>query len=493
MVYAGEKGAGRASEVPGASIGYGIVKIERKIILSDVFNVVLIALIGLFAFQNLNLVLTKLRFVEIADDLNASFLETRISEKNYFLYKDEAALAAIKEKMDTTMASLDAVANDITRAVGKVNLDQLKSHIEGYLAVLEEVKRSKTPDIELELRLRAEGKSLKEFSEAITRLERERVNDIISSSKKVLFYSFWAIFLSAIVVSHFISDKIVRSLREIEKLAKSISEGTYSKIEGITAKDELGSVIRVINSMSEELRDREEELVQSKKLASLGILTAGVAHELTNPVNNISMIAQTYLELGDTLSREEKIELMEKVEGETERIEEIVKNLLDFSKPKEANLRKTDINAVIQKTLKLVQNMLNVSNIETLLNLGREVSPVFVDEHQIQQVLVNLIVNAIQAMPSRGELSIETRKSKKRDFVEIVVKDTGKGIPPEFLPHIFDPFFSTKGVEGTGLGLSISYGIIKNHKGNIRVESKIGVGTTFTIELPAYKGKEEEK
>jgi signal transduction histidine kinase len=245
--------------------------------------------------------------------------------------------------------------------------------------------------------------------------------------------------------------------------------------------------------MSEELRDREEELVQSKKLASLGILTAGVAHELTNPVNNISMIAQTYLELGDTLSREEKIELMEKVEGETERIEEIVKNLLDFSKPKEANLRKTDINAVIQKTLKLVQNMLNVSNIETLLNLGREVSPVFVDEHQIQQVLVNLIVNAIQAMPSRGELSIETRKSKKRDFVEIVVKDTGKGIPPEFLPHIFDPFFSTKGVEGTGLGLSISYGIIKNHKGNIRVESKIGVGTTFTIELPAYKGKEEEK
>jgi signal transduction histidine kinase len=242
--------------------------------------------------------------------------------------------------------------------------------------------------------------------------------------------------------------------------------------------------------MSEELRNREEELVQSKKLASLGILTAGVTHELTNPVNNISMIAQTYIELYDTLSKQERIEFMKKVEGETERIETIIKSLLDFSKPKESNLKKTDINAVIQNTLKLVQNMLNVSNIETVLRLEKRASAVFVDEPQIQQVLVNLIVNAIQAMPSRGELSIETRNSVRGDSVEIVVRDTGKGIPPEFLPHIFDPFFSTKGVEGTGLGLSVSYGIIKNHKGNIRVESKIGVGTTFTIELPAYKEEE---
>jgi signal transduction histidine kinase len=466
------------------------VKIEHKIILSDVFNVALIALIGLFAFQNLNLVLTKVRFVEIADDLNASFLEMRLSEKNYFLYKDDAALPAIEEKISKTMASLDAVKNDITRAVGKDNLVQLKSHLERYLSVIEEMRRNKTRDTEVEMRLRIEGKNLKEFAEAITHLEKERVNDLISNSKKVLFYSFWAIFLSAIVVSHFISQKIVRSLRAIERLARSISEGTYSKIEGITTKDELGSVVRVINAMSEELRDREEQLVQSKKLASLGILTAGVTHELTNPLNNISMLAQTYIELYDTLSRKDRIDFMKTVQGETERIEEIVKNLLDFSKPKEANLKKTDINAVIQKTLKLVQNMLDVSNIETRLRLGKSVCPVLMDEHQMQQVLVNLIVNAIQAMPPRGELFIETRNSKKGNSVELDVRDTGKGIPPEFLPHIFDPFFSTKGVEGTGLGLSVSYGIIKNHKGSIRVESKVGGGTAFTIELPACEGEE---
>jgi signal transduction histidine kinase len=135
--------------------------------------------------------------------------------------------------------------------------------------------------------------------------------------------------------------------------------------------------------------------------------------------------------------------------------------------------------------------MIDVSNITTKVNLDDVLPPVFIDEHQIQQVLVNLITNAVQAMSSGGRLVISSRPGKNGDSVEIGVADTGKGIPPEFLPHIFDPFFSTKGDGGTGLGLSVSYGIIKNHKGDIRVESKVGVGTTFTIELPLYKKEEK--
>ena len=118
----------------------------------------------------------------------------------------------------------------------------------------------------------------------------------------------------------------------------------------------------------------------------------------------------------------------------------------------------------------------------------------FVDEHQIQQVLVNLITNAVQAMPAGGRLVISSRPGKNGDSVEISVADTGKGIPPEFLPHIFDPFFSTKGEGGTGLGLSVSYGIIKNHHGEIRVESKVGVGTTFTISnCPALSHRRQRR
>jgi two-component system NtrC family sensor kinase len=169
---------------------------------------------------------------------------------------------------------------------------------------------------------------------------------------------------------------------------------------------------------------------------------------------------------------------------------EIVKNLLDFSKPKEANLREADINTIIRKTLKLMENTLDISNVETKLNLVERLPSVCIDESQIQQVLVNLIVNAVQSMPSGGTLFLASRHGRNGDSVEMTVMDTGKGIPPEFLPHIFDPFFSTKGVGGTGLGLSVSYGIIKNHKGNIRVDSKVGVGTTFTIELPVYTPEE---
>jgi two-component system NtrC family sensor kinase len=462
------------------------VRVEHRILLSSAFNVALIVLIGFFAIQNLNLVLTKLRFVEIADDLNASFLEMRLSEKNYFLYKDESALFDIKSKIDKTVESIDSMSSDISRAIGEDNLKLLKTYLARYSQVVQAVRRKgRTPQLQRELR--TAGKKLKEFSEATTLLERKRVNNIITTSKTILFYSFWGILFFAIVGSHLISQRIVKSLRKIEGLALSISQGNFRKIEEVKSGDEFGSLMTAINRMSEELSHREEQILQSKKLASLGILTAGVAHELTNPLNNISMIAQTYSDIYDKLGREERIEFMDKIEGETERLKEIIKNLLDFSKPKEANPKEADINVVIANTLALVQNMLDISNIDTKLNLKEPLPKVFIDEHQIQQVLVNLLTNAVQAMSSGGKLFLSSRLGREGASVEVTVMDSGKGISPEFLPHIFDPFFSTKGEGGTGLGLSVSYGIIKNHGGDIRVESKVGVGTTFTVELPIYR------
>jgi signal transduction histidine kinase len=467
------------------------MKIENKVIISNIINGAFIILIGFFAFQNMNLVLTKLRFVEIADDLNASFLTMRLSEKNYFLYHDRTALEEIRDKISYTMETIEAAKKDIIPAIGETDLDALKSYLKGYADIIAEARTDNSLDAEREAKIRAAGKRLKEFSDSITHLERKRVNDIILSSKTILIFSFWAILASALLISHFISQKIVRSLRAIERLTESISEGNFNRIEGFHTRDELGSVITAINSMSEELAHREEQIIQSKKLASLGILTAGVAHEITNPLNNISMIAQTYDELYGSLSEKDRLEFMKKVDAETERIRKIVKNLLDFSKPKDANPKEADINAVIQKTLPLVQNMIDVSNIETTVKLEDGLPHLYIDEDQIQQVLVNLITNAVQATPAGGKLFISSRLERGGDSVDITVMDTGRGISPEFLPHIFDPFFSTKGEGGTGLGLSVSYGIIKNHNGEIRVASKVGVGTTFTIELPCYHCKEK--
>jgi signal transduction histidine kinase len=306
----------------------------------------------------------------------------------------------------------------------------------------------------------------------------------------VLFYSFCAILVLAIGVSHLILFDIRKSLKKIEEVAYSISEGNFDNVEADISGDELGSVMKAINSMSTELKNREEIITQSKKLESLGILTAGVAHELGNPLNNIAMIAQTYGEVYDSLGRQDRIEYMKKVEEEADRIKEIVKNLLDFSRPKKPVLKEIEINSVIKKTLKFVQNMLHVCCIDVRLVLQEGLPHVCIDEPKIQEVFVNLITNAIHAMSPRCELSITTRLADDEAYVAIDVEDTGRGIPPEALPYIFDPFFTTKGVEGTGLGLSVSYGIVKSHQGRIQVRSEVGVGTTFTVELPVYKERE---
>ena len=463
------------------------MKIEHKIILSYVINIAFIVLIGIFSLNDMNLVLTKLKFVEIADDLNASFLEMRLSEKNFFLYKDWTALNEINDKISGALHSIEETKSDIIRAIGEDKLKQLKIYLGRYAKAIEEMRRHSADDVQSESRLRAEGQKLREFFKTITMLERKNVNTIILRSKKILFVSFLVILFLSAFSGHLISRKIVNSMRKIEGLAVSISKGSFQKIEDIKSNDEIGSVIGAINIMSEELKNRQEEIIQSKKLASLGILTAGVAHELTNPLNNISMIAQNFVEMYDSLSREQRLELMGSVEEETKRIEEIVRNLLDFAKPKAADLKETDINSTVQKSVKLMRNTLDISNIELDLSLDSSVPHVFIEEPQIQQVLVNLILNAVQAMSPRGKLFLKTLAGGGGGTVIIEVRDTGKGIPPEFLPYIFDPFFSTKGVEGTGLGMSISYGIIRNHKGNIKVESTVNVGTTFTIELPAYK------
>ena len=278
-----------------------------------------------------------------------------------------------------------------------------------------------------------------------------------------------------------------KNLRRIEKTANSISDGNFVKIEGKIPNNELGSAMGAINSMCEELKTGHEQLIQSRKLASLGTLTAGVAHELGNPLNNISMTAQTYLELVDHLSKEDGIDYMKTVLDESDRIKRIVQDLLDFSRTKEKDFTISDINKVMKNSLKLVQNMLDVSGIKTSLQLQENLPPVFIDENKIREVLVNLLTNAIHAMSAGGTVFLRTNLAESTDPTLIIeIEDTGKGIPLEFMAHIFDPFFSTKGTEGTGLGLSISYGIIKKHKGTINVRSKVGVGTTFTIELPAY-------
>jgi two-component system NtrC family sensor kinase len=473
------------------------MKLVHKIILANTVGIISIVLVAAFSYHEFGLLLAKLRFVEIADTLNASFLEMRLSEKNYFLYKDSSALPSIKEQIQESYLTIENMRSNIVRAIGDVNFDKLYLNLKQYEKAIEKVGETTEHSrriTEIEIAVREAGRALRLFSEQMVRVERQEVNDIIAASKGTLLSFFGLVIFVAIVSSYLFFSRMFKNLRRIEKTANSISDGNFVKIEGKIPNNELGSAMGAINSMCEELKTGHEQLIQSRKLASLGTLTAGVAHELGNPLNNISMTAQTYLELVDHLSKEDGIDYMKTVLDESDRIKRIVQDLLDFSRTKEKDFTISDINKVMKNSLKLVQNMLDVSGIKTRLQLQENLPPVFIDENKIREVLVNLVTNAIHAMSAGDTLILRTNLAESTDPTIIIeIEDTGKGIPLEFLARIFDPFFSTKGTEGTGLGLSISYGIIKKHKGTINVRSKVGVGTTFTIELPAYTTTQQRR
>src|SRR5467141_1159164 len=228
----------------------------------------------------------------------------------------------------------------------------------------------------------------------------------------------------------------------------------------------------------------EEQMSQTEKLTSLGLLAAGVAHEVNTPLavisNYIQMLAKQMPE------NDPRHSIIEKIVKQTFRASEIVNNLLNFSRTGAAEIANVDVNHVVEETLSLVSHPLKTSHIQVVKNLGDGLPAVRGSANKLQQVFLNLFLNARDAMPSGGIL--EVRTSAHNGSVEIEVVDTGAGIPREHINKIFDPFFTTKASgRGTGLGLSVSYGIIKEHAGKIDVRSAPGRGTSFHVEFPAVR------
>lgn len=459
------------------------VKIFHKIIAANLANILLILVTGFLAYHSLDQVLTKLKFMEIADGLGSSFLEMRLAEKNFFLYGENAAISVIHSKIDAANESIKRSRPDIVRAIGEAKTASLESNLEQYDRTLEDARIG---DAVAQARVRAAGRKLMEFMNFITSSERTEVNRLIAGSERGLLLSFVLILFTAVGVTLLLSVRVLGSLKRIEKAAHLISGGEFEKIEPEKSRDECGMAVSALLTMAGELRNREEQMIEARKLASIGILIAGVSHEIGNPLNNISMLAQNFVELYDRMNRDEHIEYVKRIEDETGRIQRIVKDLLDFARPRKPDFHETDINGVITKSMRLVHNMISVCNLDAQMYLEEGLPTVYIDEDQIQGVLVNLLTNSIHACSPGDRLRLATRFNPDSACVEVEVEDTGRGISPEILPHIFDPFFTTKGASGTGLGLFVSYGIIKNHKGAMRVKSEAGTGTCFTIELPVH-------
>jgi len=398
------------------------MKIVNKMHLNNAVNLGLLVVVGIFALHSFDQLLMKFRFAEIADDLNTAFLEMRLAEKNYILYGDTDSLHAIKQSLSEAVFTIGRVEEDIVLAVGRANHDRLKALLTEYSRNVYALPKARQDRAAIQ-QLSESGQRLRIFSKDITTLERAKVATIIENSKSLLVHSFWSVVVFAFIFSHFSARTIRRSLSQIVTLTRSIAKGNYQAIRESSSADELGSVTLAINAMADELNRREQAIIQSKRLASIGVLVAGVAHELNNPLNNISMIAQTFLEVYDNLPTGQRLEFMRQIEEETERLRLTIKNLLDFSRPKEQHLASQSINEVVQKALGLVQNMLAISNLRAQLALADSLPNLLLDEHQIQQVLVNMMINAIQAMRPGGTLTVAIRLFRRPEDEEVVEVD----------------------------------------------------------------------
>jgi signal transduction histidine kinase/FixJ family two-component response regulator len=242
---------------------------------------------------------------------------------------------------------------------------------------------------------------------------------------------------------------------------------------------------RKVEERTRELEETQAQLIQSEKLASIGELAAGVAHEINNPLG--VMLGFTQVMLKKLPDKDPLCKPLTSIEREGLRCKKIIQGLLDFSRRSTPTFAPADLNNVVESACQLIEHQIAINNVEIVKGYAPNLPQIEADTNQLQQVFVNLIINAYHAMPKGGQLRVTTRAVG--DNVQAIFADSGVGISPENLKRIFDPFFTTKEVgKGTGLGLSVSYGIIESHGGKIEVDSQVGKGTTFVITLPVERG-----
>jgi two-component system NtrC family sensor kinase len=310
-----------------------------------------------------------------------------------------------------------------------------------------------------------------------------------------------------IILYHFVSKPVA----QLEAGMKRLSKGDFSEPIRIHTKDEMGLLATTFNSMAydmkryreklenwaqelqkevdrktDEIRAAHEQLIDAEKLASLGRLAAGVAHELNNPLTGIVTFA--YLMKQRTpAERTQDVEDLDVIIEQAERCTKIIRGLLGFSRKGTSEKMAINVNDLMEHTISMLTNQSKFYNVAVDMHLAPDLKPVVVDPNQIQQVILNIFTNAADAMNDRGRIAIETRAVREggQQYVEMSFTDTGPGILPEHMNRIFEPFFTTKPVgKGTGLGMPVSYGIVKRHGGDILVRSTVGKGSTFVVRLP---------
>ncbi len=312
--------------------------------------------------------------------------------------------------------------------------------------------------------------SYKEISEMLRR-----------SHTRLLALSLIMAFSTSLIVLALIRQWVTKPVRELLGGTRRVADGELGHVipEG---EAELGALARAFNKMQQNILTSQRQLIMIEKLASIGKLSASVAHEINNPLTGILTFAEDLVESSDPNDprlADYKIILREAI-----RCRQIVRQLLDFSRQETPDLRPVNMNEVLSHTLKFVSKQAVFRNISIHTDLSENLPPVKADPLQLEQVILDILVNASEAMPDGGQIFIASSTNSKTREIEVSIRDTGPGIPAEYIQKIFEPFFSTKGGKSMGIGLAVSWNIVSQHGGRLEAESKPGEGATFRIVMP---------
>ena len=455
------------------------LSLGQKITLGHYLIAIIIIILSVCTYIELRFLEKKLVSGEKIAEFFDATLELRRFEKNYFLYGQRSDYEENYAYIAKLLALIENSHNDFVMLLTPTELTHLSEEILLYQHLMSDINESNRPII------RDIGKNIVTIAETVAKTERKLLKENLNRSINEFLLAIVLLSWFGIVIGRALSHLVVRPLRLMEENMNRIATGDFKKLQGQSQERELRSLERAFNHMLEELETHQRHLLQSEKLAALGTLLSGVAHELNNPLSNISSSCQILLEELDEVDIDYFRELLTQIDIQTLRAQRIVYALLEFSRKKDFKKEQLQLNNLVQETLRFVQGQ-----IPTGVTVNVEISEdllVLVDKQRMQQVLLNLFKNAMQAIGNNGNISLHAQKANNNGIpmVDIEINDTGPGIPAELLPKIFDPFFTTKEVgQGSGLGLSIVYEIIEEHDGEIRAKSHPGEGTTFLIRLP---------
>jgi signal transduction histidine kinase len=428
----------------------------------------------------------RILFLDVVGDYEAEIQQARRFEKNYLLYGTnlDDAREHVSNAQRLTVQNTDRFLG----VVGEESLLTMNQHVGSYLHLLDALEEAEDPEerVKVETELRDHGAIMVFLAQDFLNKERQLVHSRLSLARTVPFIILIALFLFMFFVVYFLLRHILGRLSRFMKYTQRIATGDFTPITPTRKfRDEFSELALMINRMVRDLDRQHRVLLESHKLRAMGTLVAGVAHELNNPLNNIMLTASLMKDEFDELEESEKQEMLQDLIGQAERSKRTVRNLLDFARESETKVEPLHVKELLNETIQLLRNQLRVKKIRLSTKLPELLPPVHGDRQLLSQVFMNLILNAIDVLPEKGEIEISTDAERQNGFLAVDIKDNGPGMPGHVVTQVFDPFFTTKPQgKGTGLGLSVSRGIVRKLGGYLLVDSKLHEGTTFTVLLP---------